>query len=382
MLLIKDATVYTMEDSGVLENCSILVRDGKIAAIGPDLCAPDAEVFDAKGLYVTPGLIDAHSHAGGMNTKTLGNSDVNEGSEPITPQIQVIYGIDIHSDEFQSNKRAGVTAVCIAPGSSNVIGGQAFAAKTHGRCIFDAVLKNPCAMKCAMGGSPKGHGRRGGSPQTRMGVVAMLDNELTKAREYLNKKEAARDASELPAPDDKAEALLPVLRREIPIKVHCEQFDMVSVIELSKKHNIRYTIDHGWSSNVYLDELVAGGGPVLFGPIGIADSYSEADGGDVFLLKGMDDSGLDVSIISDCPVYTPDLLMITAGEAVRYGLDPVRALRMLTINPARALGVDDRIGSIAVGKDADFAIFEGEPAVDCAAHVCCTIIDGQIVWQK
>jgi len=381
MLLIKNATVYTMEDEGVIENCDILSGDGKIVAVGKD--AGDSVsadlIIEATGLHVLPGIVDSHSHAGGLFIRGPANSDVNESSNPVTPHLNVIYGINILEEEFKSNPRAGVTTICIAPGSGNVIGGQCFATKTFGTSIYDMAIRNPCAMKCAMGGSPKGHGRRGGEPKTRMGVVAMLENELIKSREYLNKKETAiAEGKDIPKFDEKAEAFIPVLKKEIPIKVHCEQFDMVTVIRIAKKYDILYTIDHGWSSNLYIDELVAGGGPVLFGPIGVADSYCEASGGDIALVKEMDDRGIDVSIMTDCPVYTPDLMIISAGEAVRCGVSHERVLRMITVNPARAIGVYDRVGSIKPGKDADFAIFEGIPAIDMAANVRYTIVDGQI----
>lgn len=380
MLLIKNATVYTMENDQVLQNTDILCQDGKIEAIGQNLSAPDAQVIDASGMYVTPGLVDAHTHAGGF---APGAQDLNEMTDPVTPCMDAIHAIDIHSEDFQDIHTRGVTACCFVPGSANVICGTGFVAKTAGRSsIQDLAVLPPAVMKCAMGGNPKGYGKRGKAPQTRMGVASIFRETLRKARTYMEKKEqAGEDTSKRPPYDANLEALIPVLKREIPLKVHSEQFDMLTVIDIAKEFGCDYTIEHGWACDLYADELVEGGGPVCFGPIGIAEGYGELTGGDVALVRQLDERGLNVCLITDGPIVGAQGLLISAGEAVRYGIPHMRALRMVTINPARALRVDQRIGSLKPGKDADLVLWSAIPALETSARPLYTVIDGKIVYQ-
>ena len=381
MLLIKNATLYTMENDAPPFRGDILLKEGKIAAIGQDLSAEGAEVLDASGLVATPGLIDAHVHIGGFDAPT---ADVNEMTDPITADLDIIHGINIHSTDFQELHEQGVTAACFIPGSGNVICGVGIVAKTAGaNTLSGLVVRHPAVMKCAMGGNPKGYGQRGKAPMTRMGVAEIFRSALRKARDYMEKKEAAgEDKEKLPPYDAKCEALIPVLKREIPLKVHSEQFDMLTVIDIAKEFNCRYTIEHGWACNLYADELVEGGGSICFGPIGIAEGYGELTGGDVAYVKELDDRGLNVCLITDGPIAGPDALLISAGDAVRYGISHMRALRMVTINAAKALDVDDRLGSLAPGKDADVILWSGIPALETAAHVRYSIINGEIVYQS
>ncbi len=381
MLLIKNATIYTMDNDRVIENGDILIEDGKIKQVGTNITSPGAEVIDAAGKYITPGLIDAHTHAGGF---ALSSPDLNEITDPTTPHLQAIHAIDIHDKSFSIIHKSGITASCFIPGSANVICGTGFVAKTAGKnSIYELSILNPAVMKCAMGGNPKGcYGKQGKEPATRMGIASIFRQTLRKAKDYMEKKEAAAgDSEKLPPYDAKCEALIPALKREIPLKVHSEQFDMLTVIEIAKEFNCDYTIEHGWACNLYADELVAGGGSVMFGPIGIPEGYGELTGGDVGFLKQLDDRGLNVCIITDGPICGPDVLLISAGEAVRYGVEHMRALRMVTVNPAVGLRVDDRIGSLKPGKDADLVIWSAIPALETAAKVLTTVIDGKIVYS-
>ena len=304
-------------------------------------------------------------------------------TDPVTPCMDAIHAIDIHSEDFQDIHTRGVTACCFVPGSANVICGTGFVAKTAGRSsIQDLAVLHPAVMKCAMGGNPKGYGKRGKAPQTRMGVASIFRETLRKARTYMEKKEqAGEDTSKLPLYDANLEALIPVLKREIPLKVHSEQFDMLTVIDIAKEFGCDYTIEHGWACDLYADELVEGGGPVCFGPIGIAEGYGELTGGDVALVRQLDERGLNVCLITDGPIVGAQGLLISAGEAVRYGIPHMRALRMVTINPARALRVDQRIGSLKPGKDADLVLWSAIPALETSARPPYTVIDGKIVYQ-
>ena len=383
MLLIKNAKIYTMAGS-VIDKGDILLKDGKVAEIGQDLDSGEAVVLDAEGLCALPGLIDAHTHIGGFDPISPDNMDLNEMTDPVTPQVQAIHGTDISDKNFQYAHKAGVTTVCITPGSGNVIGGLAFATKTFGSNIFDMTIKNPCALKMAFGGNPKGvYGPRTQAPMTRMGIASLIRTALGTAKDYMEKKEAAGDDKDkMPAYDAKSEAILPVLKGEIPLKIHCEQFDMVTAMDIAKEFGCRYSIDHGWAAYDYYDELEAGGGTVMFGPTGVPNGYGELTGADSVCVGELDRRGVNVTLITDAPIYSCDQLVIAAGEAVRWGTKHERALGMITINAAKALGVEDRVGSLEVGKDADVVLFKGVPALDTSARVMYTIIDGNIVYDK
>lgn len=380
MLLIRNAMLYTMEDGAVPQQGDILMDGGKIRAAGRDLPAQGAEVLDASGLTATPGLIDAHSHVGGF---AMEGADLNEITDPVTAHLCAIDAIDIHCDAFKALHTFGITAACFVPGSANVVCGTGFVAKTAGdNTVGDLEVLNPAVMKCALGGNPKGYGKKGKAPMTRMGVADIFRDALRKARSYLEKKEAARDGrGEMPSYDAKCEALIPVLRREIPLKVHCEQFDMLTTIAIAKEFGCDYTIEHGWACNLYVDELVEGGGTVCFGPVGIAEGYGELTGGDVAYVRELDQRGLNVCLITDGPICGPAALLISAGEAVRYGVPHLRALRMVTCNAAKALRVDDRLGTLAPGKDADVVLWSAVPALETSARVRYTIIDGKIIYR-
>ncbi len=383
MLLIKNARIYTMAGE-VFEKGDILVGDGKIVGIDVEIKAEGAQILLADGLTALPGLIDTHTHIGGFDPVAADNMDLNEMTDPVTPQVQALHGVDISDKNFQFAHQAGVTTVCIAPGSGNVIGGWAFATKTYGSNIFDMVLKNPCALKMALGGNPKGiYGPKNQMPMTRMGIAALMRAALQTAVEYMQKKEAAGDdKSKLPPYDAKSEAIIPVLKKEIPLKIHCEQFDMVTAIDIAKEFGCDYSIDHGWAAYDFYDELVAGGGTVMFGPTGVPNGYGELTGADMICVKELDERGLNVTLITDAPIYSLDHLVNAAGEAVRWGTPHERALRMITINAAKALGVADRVGSLEPGKDADIVLFKGIPALDVSAEVRFTLINGEVVYRK
>lgn len=377
MLLIKNATICTMETEAPQQG-DILIENGKISKIGCDLLSGGAEVIDATGLIATPGLIDAHLHTGGF----ISPSDLNEMTDPVTPQLDAIHAIDIYEPGFDQLRENGVTAGCFIPGSTNIIGGTGFVAKTAGRSIREMAVLHPAVMKCALGINPKCYGKKGQAPMTRMGIASIFRESLRKAKDYLEMKEAAgADKKKLPTYDAKCEALIPVLKKEIPLKVHCEQFDMITTIEIAKEFGCDYTIEHAWSCNLYADELVEGGGSICFGPIGIPEGYGELTGGDVACLKELDNRGLNVCLITDGPLSGPEILLISAGEAVRNGIAHHRALRMVTINAAKALRVDDRLGSLKPGKDGDIVLWSAIPALETSARVLYTIINGQIVYR-
>lgn len=379
MLVIKNGKIYTSAGT-VYEKGDVLIEDGKILAVGPELEIPaDAQVIDATGLVVTPGIVDAHSHVGGFGV--AGDQDVNEMTRNATPEVEVYYGIDTENPVFQRITKAGITTSAIAPGSGNVIGGLVCAVKSFGDTIEDMCIKNPVALKMALGVNPMGvYGKRNQLPMTRMGIAQVIREHYIKAQEYMTKKEKGEDVPF----DCGLENVCRVLRREIPMKVHCEQYDMLTTMRIAEEFNVEFTLDHAWGSSDFYDELAAAKNlrGIVFGPIGAYLVPGECGKIDTACLVELDRRGICCSIMTDGPVMNPDLIIAEAGEAVRFGLPQERALNMLTINPARILGLEDRIGSLEAGKDADVLLFRGEPTVDTDARVVCTIINGQIAYRE
>lgn len=383
MLLIKGAKIYTAAGK-VLDTGDILVEGTKIKDIGPKLAAPGADAIDARGLVAMPGIIDAHSHIGGFG-KDMSDQDVNEVTGHSTPQVEAVYSIDTKHAAFSQCIRAGVTASAIAPGSGNVIGGTVCAVKSHGHSIEDMCIKNPIALKAALGGNPKGvYGKRNQLPMTRMGIAQVLRDLLIKGREYMKKKErAGDDQAKLPPYDLGMENVCRVLRKEIPLKIHCTQFDMLTAMRISREFDVEFTLDHAWGASDYYDDIVESGcSGVIFGPIGVPYSPGERRKVDIHSLIELDRRGMLCAIMTDGPIFNPEMIVVQAGEVVRCGGAVERVINMLTINPAKIMGVDDRIGSLEPGKDADIALFRGMPTLDTNANVEYTIINGQVVWRK
>ena len=339
----------------------IRVKDGRIAAIAPALAPEEGEdIYDAAGRRVYPGLIDAHSHIG-LDNYGIGQPgyDYNEMNDPVVPQMRALDSFYPQDLAIPSALSGGVTTVCTGPGSANVLGGTFIAVKLRGRCVDDMVVKEAAAMKCAFGENPK-RCYQSKSISARMTTAAKLRETLYKAREYMEKLDFAAkegDASKKPGYDIRCEALLPVLRGEIPLKAHAHRADDIcTAIRIAKEFGVRLTLEHCTEGHLIVDELVRAGCPVAIGP-----SLSSASKAELlhktFETPGiLAKAGLTVSIITDAPVIPQEYLPLCAGLAVKAGMDPFDALRAITINPARHIGIEDRVGSIEVGKDADLVI--------------------------
>ncbi len=378
-ILIKKGNIYPMTDEEMFVG-DILIKNGKISKIAKNLDDKADEIINAEGLNVLPGLIDAHSHLGLFDFNSdKGNDDANEMTKENTPTMDARYGVDIDVPEFKSAYEHGITTLLLTPGSGNVICGLPFVAKTYGDNIFDMTVKNPCALKIALGGNPKNtYGRRSQLPMTRMGVAHVLREKLKEAKKYME----AKDKGENPPYDCELEAMLPAMRKEVPLKIHCTQYDMLTAIEIAKEFDLPFSLEHAWGATDYLDEIVESGCSICYGPIATYRSPGERRKIDVEAVKMLDDRGVNVAVITDSPIVTIESLYHHLGEAVREGLDINRGLRMITINPAKILGVEDRLGSLEVGKDADIAIFDGLVGLDTDAKVIHTIIDGKVVYSK
>ena len=382
MLLIRNAHILPIVGEEI-ENGCLLIDDGKIAALGREIPAPqEAEIIDAQGRLVTPGCVEAHCHVGldneGMNWE---GADFNEMVDPITPQMRAIDSINPLDEGLAEAIQGGVTTACTGPGSANVVGGTFAVIKLHGKRVDKMVLKNPAAMKCAFGENPKGcYGKAGGkAPMTRMGTAALLRELLFRAKHYYDDKKAGKD----PAFDMKLEAMLPVMAGEIPLKCHCHRADdILTAIRIAKEFGLRATLDHCTDGEVIADELAEEDFPVLVGPtLGHKSKIELASKS--FTTPGiLSRAGLCVSIITDAPVIPLRFLPMCAGLAVNSGLDRQEAWKAITINPARTLGVDDRVGSLEAGKDADVVIWTADPLSTVGGEAYITIIDGKIVYHR
>ncbi len=356
----------------------ILIRDGKIQEIAAGLAPQaDEEIIDVKGLSVYPGFVDAHSHLGLDPYAQSGDKDYNEMSEPITPQLRGIDSFNPFDAAIRMALEGGVTTVGTGPGSANILGGTFFAVKTYGTCVDDMAVKNPVAMKAAFGENPKRcYDKKGCS--VRMTVAAKLREELFLAREYDEKlKAAGDDPSKKPKFDMKLEAMLPVIRKELPLKVHAHRADDIcTVLRIAKEFDLKVTLEHCTDGALIVDELVRAGYPVAVGPsLGNATKVELVRKS--FKTPGiLAKAGLQVSIITDAPVIPQQYLPLCAGYAVKEGMDPFAALQAITINPAKHLGIEDRVGSLEVGKDADVVITDGDPMINLT-NVVKVIVDGK-----
>ena len=362
----------------------ILLADGKIAAIGTDLTAPaDAAVFDADGLEVYPGFVDAHTHIG-LDGYGIGyeGCDYNEMNDIWTPQLRAIDGINPRDPSLADARRAGVTCVCTGPGSANVLGGTFLAMKTVGDRVDKMVVRDPVAMKCAFGENPK-RCYRDKCDSTRMSTAAFLRGALMQARDYGARKQAANgDITKMPAYNQKLEALLPVLAREIPLKAHAHQAnDIFTALRIAREFNLRLTLEHVTEGHLIVDELAGEKDvPMAVGPSLTFASKFELQNKSWSTPAVLTAVGCHVSIITDSSVIPQQYLPLCAGMAIKAGMDPFDALKAITINPAEHIGVADRVGSLEVGKDADLVITNGCP-FEVMTEVKAVFIDGARIEQ-
>ena len=357
----------------------ILLADGKIAAIGGGLTAPaDAAVFDADGLEVYPGFVDAHTHIG-LDGYGIGyeGCDYNEMNDIWTPQLRAIDGINPRDPSLADARRAGVTCVCTGPGSANVLGGTFLAMKTVGDRVDKMVVRDPVAMKCAFGENPK-RCYRDKCHSTRMPTAAFLRCALMQAKDYGARKQAANgDVTKMPAYNQKLEALLPVLAREIPLKAHAHQAnDIFTALRIAREFNLRLTLEHVTEGHLIADELAEEKDvPMAVGPSLTFASKFELQNKSWATPAVLTAAGCHVSIITDSSVVPQQYLPLCAGMAIKAGMDPFDALKAITLNPAEHIGVADRVGSLEIGKDADVVITAGSP-FEVLTEVKAVFIDG------
>lgn len=364
-MLIKNAAVYTAVHPDPLQ-ADIALADGKIKAIAPGLSpAPGEAVLDAAGLRAYPGFVDAHSHLAldgyGMGHDSI---DYNEMGNIISPQLRGSDSFNPQDRSIEMARQGGVTTVGVGPGSANVLGGTFFAVKTVGDCVDDMILRDPVAMKCAFGENPKRCYRDKGN-SARMSTAAKLRETLFAARDYMERKDAAGDdIQKRPKFDLKMESLIPVLRGEIPLKAHAHRADDIcTAIRIAREFGLKLTLEHCTEGHLIPEVVARSGCPVAVGPTLTHASKLELTHKSFETPGVLARAGCQVSIITDSSVIPQQYLSLCAGLAVKAGMDPFAALQAITINPAKHLGVADRVGSLEVGKDADLVLTDGDPMV-------------------
>ncbi len=383
-MLIIHAHLHTMAGADIADGY-LRTEGNQIAELGgmPVEPKPGEEVIDAQGAGLYPGFVDAHTHLGMWEDGlTFEGDDGNEETDPVTPQLRAIDAINPVDRCFQEALHAGVTTVVTGPGSANAIGGQMAAVKTYGSCIDHMIVKAPFAIKMALGENPKSvyHGKNQ-APSTRMSTAALIREQLYKAKRYQGELERAEKDEDFDMPefDMKCEALLPALRREIQVHFHAHRADDIfTAVRIAKEFQLDYVVVHGTEAHLIAGGLVETGTRVLSDPFLCDRSKPELRNQTPSTPGILSGAGVPTAIITDHPVIPIQYLPVCAGLAVREGMDYEEALRAITINPAKICGLDHRLGSLEVGKDADLVLFDQDP-LTIAAKPKMVIAGGKLV---
>lgn len=398
-MLIHSGHVMTMAGVEYPRGC-VYIEDGKILEVAESVAAlkheraveaaawahkktepEEAGLIDASGCLVLPGLIEAHCHIGITEEKKgMEGDDCNEAVSPITPWLRGLDAVNTMDAAFDDAVRAGITSVMAGPGSANVVGGQFVFLKTKGRCIDGLIVKAPAALKVAFGENPKvNYSGMGKSPSTRMAIAGMLREALAEAVAYQRKKEKAGEDFE---PDFRLEPYLPVLQGEIPLKAHAHRADDIfTAIRIAREFGVKMTLDHCTEGHLIAEEIASSGFPAIVGPDLSSRSKIEVQNMAFKTAGILHRAGVTVAITTDHPVSLIQSLPICAGLSVKAGLPLKAGYEAITCNPARICGVWDRVGSLEAGKDADIAIFTGNP-METFTRTLCTIIDGQVAYRE
>lgn len=384
MLWIIKGKILTMAGKNY-DSGTIVIDQGKIIKIGDNISFlpnEDDTIINAKNLWVMPGLIDAHSHIGIMEQKMgVEGDDSNEETTPITPYLRAIDGINPLDPAFHNALQAGITSVMTGPGSSNLVGGQFAFIKTHGRNISEMIVKAPAAIKVSFGENTKRvYKEKKMAPSTRMAMASMLREELFRAVNYKRIKEKAEKANEDFELEYKLEPWLPVLAGEIPLKAHAHRTDDIhTAIRIAKEFNLKLTLDHCSEGHIIADDIKESGFDAIIGPDLASRNKLECQNADFKTSGILSKLGVTVAITTDHPVSLIQYLPLCAGLAAKKGLGIEEGLKAITINPAKICGVDSSVGSLEPGKDADIAIFTGNP-MEVFTETMHTIVNGIVVY--
>lgn len=369
----------------VIEKGTVLWSGGKITAVGSSVEIPsDAIVIDAEGKVVTPGFIDAHCHIGiSEDGAGWAGEDTNEATDPVTAEVRALDGINPKDIAFRDAVAAGVTCVQVDPGSANIIGGETLVMKTWGTVVDDLVVKRPSGLKAALGENPKRvYGTQRKMPATRMGNAAVMRKALTAAKDYLRKKENAKEPDKVPDLNLRNEMIAKVLKKEIPLRVHCHRADdIMTAIRIAREFDIDISIEHCTEGDLMGEQVKASGYPVTLGPSLTDKSKLEVKDIGFAAPVALSKLGVKLAIITDHPVLPIQYLRICAGLCVREGMDERIALLAITRHAAEIAGVADRVGSLEPGKDADLVIWSKDP-LEYDAKAERTFINGEEVDHR
>lgn len=379
MLAIVGGTVYTAEES-LDYGTSILIEDGKIVAVGSNLPIPsEATIFNVSGKFITPGLIDCHTHLG-IAEEAIGKAhlDKNEVNSPVCPHLRAIDGINPEDTGFLDAVNAGITSVIVTPGSENVIGGQSVALKTVGNTVDGMTLRNPAGMKIAFGENPiQMYLAKDRAPSTRMTIAGMIREQLVAAENYAKKQQAGQVDRDL-----RMEALLRVLNREIPFRAHAHAAeDIMTAIRIADEFNVMLTIEHATSGHKIAEELAKRNIPAVIGPSITARVKVELKDRTYCTPMLLYQAGVKIALITDHPFLPIGALRLEAALAIKEGLPSDMALKAITLHAAEIAGISDRVGSIKAGKDADLVIYDGDP-FDIQTKIEQVIFEGHFIYDQ
>ncbi len=390
-MIIKNVKVYTMDTAGVIENGFVAFEDGKITAIGDMSVCPAGLALDGEGGWLLPGLIDGHTHLG-ICEDSLGfeGDDVNEGTDPVSPQLRALDGINPFDRGFEEARQGGITCVAVAPGSANPIGGQISVLKTVGCRVEKMLVRGNAGIKFALGENPKTeyHSKNQG-PETRMSVAALIRESLYKARRYGNDKRRAEEdrqkgeeeaeGIEEPDFDIKNEALLPLLNGYVSAHFHAHRADdIATALRICREFGLKCALVHCTEGYLLAEELHEEWAMAFVGPNLCDRSKPELRALSFENPAVLSQFGVMVALTTDHPVIPVQYLPLCAALSVKHGMDYMEALKAMTIYPATILEVDDRVGSLRVGKDADLVLFDGDP-LQIMTKVKAVYIDGKQV---
>ena len=384
-MLIQNGVVHPM-DAPMIPRGFVLLEGDKIAAVGPMEALPagySGEVLDAEGGHILPGFIDAHCHLG-LFGDALGfeADDGNESTDPCTPQLRAVDGVNPLDRGFREAREGGVTTVLTGPGSANPIAGQFAALKTDGRWVDEMVLKAPIAMKFALGENPKSvYNERKETPVTRMATAAIIRENLAKAQEYQDKQSKAEEDpdEDVPDYDAKLEALAPVATGALPAHFHAHRADdIATAVRISGEFGLKLVVVHGTEGYLVPELLAQANVPVITGPCLTDRSKPELVGQTLSNPARLRAAGVKVAICTDHPETPIQYLPLCAAMAVRGGMEPEDALAAITRDAAEIAGISKRVGTLTPGKDADVVVTSGHP-FDWNGEVRAVLLNGKRV---
>lgn len=360
-MLIKNASVF-LSDEG-FKKITVRVQNGKITELSEEASGADNDILNASGMFLTPGLVEAHSHIGICEEAIGWEGDDLCENEPVTPGIRAIDAINPFDIAFQEALRGGVTTICTGPGSGGVIAGTFAVIENNGEKVIERMtLRTDAAMKVAFGENPRDFGRHGKQPNTRASVALMLRNCLEDAKDYKARRDEAQKSGKLIRRDLGLEQMVRVLDGELPLKAHVHRADDIcTAIRIAKEYGVRMTLDHCTEGHLISDYIAESGYPAIVGPSFGSKGKYELKNKTFDTVPALLNAGVEVAITTDHNVHPQEALILFSAMCRKAGLSETEALRCVTSAPAKILGVEDRKGSIKPGMDADFVLWDLNP---------------------